>query len=236
MLLALASTAFAATGECTLQGMYQSSLIFNWNNTGIWKDGYVPQSGDDVSFPTTPNRTLTVRLQSGLALGTVTGTAGFSLKTPDTNTGSFSVSDASEFLGSWYLRNHNVLTLTGTAALNQLVSNGGPQLKTTSESASLAQLYGAGTLYKNDTGKLSVGSSSGATSVIVNGGEVEFAAAKTDLAGLDEVLAKAEIHYDATVRESLPSALVTVTVAPLEMSTSIDSQNCSGTLIAPSAK
>lgn len=201
--VSLASSAFAATGECTLQGMYQSSLIFNWNNTGIWKDGYVPQSGDDVSFPTKPGRTLTVRLQSGLELGTVTGTAGFYLKNPDTNTGSFSVSDASEFLGSWYLRNHNVLTLTGTAALNQLVSNGGPQLKTTSESASLAQLYGAGALYKNDTGKLSVGSSSGATSVIVNGGEVEFAAAKTDLAGLDEVLAKAEIHYDATVRESL---------------------------------
>ena len=59
-----AGTLSAATGECTLKGLYEGRLDFGWSTAGIWKDGYVPAADDDVAFPTKPARTMTVRLPS----------------------------------------------------------------------------------------------------------------------------------------------------------------------------
>ena len=133
-----AGTLAAATGECTLKGLYEGRLDFGWSTSGIWKDGYVPAADDDVGFPTKPARTMTVRLPSvdGFRLGTVAGTAGFRLRPASGFTGGFSLGEAGGFLGTFRLSHRNELTFAADGtSVNRLIANGGPHLAVATDGA-----------------------------------------------------------------------------------------------------
>ena len=198
-----AGTLAAATGECTLKGLYEGRLDFGWSTAGIWKDGYVPAADDDVGFPTKPARTMTVRLPSvdGFRLGTVTGTAGFRLRPASGFTGGFSLGEAGGFLGTFRLSHRNELTFAADGtSVNRLIANGGPHLAVASGGA-VSNLFGSGMAVKTGAGVLAFGRTSGAASLTVEGGSVAFSGRK-EVAAAD-VLAKATLHLDASDAESL---------------------------------
>ena len=186
------------------------STTLTWNNTAVWKDGILPSAGDDIIMTNQMLSTFHQQLPtSAMTLGRFYGWPGVILE----GLKNYSIADASEFEGSWWMNACNTLTLgTGVVAspvVGRLHTQGGPTLAVAAESATAAGVFGGGYLRKRGAGTLRLDNPSASVSVFVNEGGVELGATERgDAVDVAALLASATFHFDASVCDASTMSVV----------------------------
>ena len=203
----LALSVVAADGVLKINDASLGAEV-NWATAALWKDGYIPGSGDDIYFTNAMTRTIHVRLPAtDTSFGKITGWPGIILN-GYTFGKNYTIVNPGNFEGCWRMNYQNTLTLASTVehvpVLGRLCSEGGPRVNVAEYPAAISNAYGIGFIHKTGNGALAVKDPTGDFSMFVDGGDLSLEPGSTG-AGVDvsAVLARAKFWFDASDGKSM---------------------------------